>query len=306
MFWRVVRGPVHGHLDREHVRVVDRLLDEPLDAGRERLVRIVDEHVARAHRGEHVGLVVLVPGAGAERGIRDRRPGDLADVRMTIESGDLPQIAQVEQPLDVVHLYLVDPEPFDQPRAHRRVHAGADLEPHDLAEAPAPKLVLDRLEEVVGLVGHLEVGVARDPEHVVAEDVHPGEQGVQVTGDDLLERDQRVGRDLDEPRQDLLRDLDARVDLLVEIGVVQPHDQAERQVRDIGERTAVADRERRQHREDLLAEMTRDQALWGGGLLAADDPDAVLGELGPHDLGELPGLAAVELAHLLGHALEHL
>ena len=223
-----------------------------------------------------------------------------------VESGDLPEVAEVEQALDVVHLYLVDAEPFDQPRAHRRVHAGADLEPHDLAEAPAPKLVLDRLEQVVGLVGDLEVGVAGDPEQVVADDVHPGEQRVQVAGDDLLERDERVRRDLDEPRQDLLRDLDAGVDLLVEIRVVEPHDQAERQVRDVRERTAGADRERRQHREDLLAEVARDQARRRGGLLAADDSDAVLGELGPHDLGELPGLPAVQLPHLLGDALEHL
>ena len=57
---------------------------------------------------------------------------------------------------------------------------GADLEPHDLAEAPPAELVLDRLEQVVGLVGDLEVGVARDPEQVVADDLHPREQRVEV------------------------------------------------------------------------------------------------------------------------------
>ena len=39
-----------------------------------------------------------------------------------------------------------------------------DLEPHDLAEAPAAQLGLDGLQQVVGLVGDLEVGVARDAE----------------------------------------------------------------------------------------------------------------------------------------------
>ena len=62
----------------------------------------------------------------------------------------------------------------------------------DLAEAPAPELVLDRLEQVVGLVGDLEVGVARDPEQVVADDLHAREQRVEVLGDDVLERDERV------------------------------------------------------------------------------------------------------------------
>ena len=101
---------------------------------------------------------------------------------MAVDAGDLPQVAEVEHALDVVDLDLVDVEPFDQPGAQRRVHAGADLEPDDLAEAPAPKLVLDRLEQVVGLVGDLEVRVAGDPEQVVAEDLHAGEQRVEVAG----------------------------------------------------------------------------------------------------------------------------
>ena len=144
-------------------------------------------------------------------------------------------------------------------RAERRVHAGADLEPHDLAEAPAAQLVLDRLEQVVGLVGDLEVGVAGDAEQVVADDLDAREQRVEVLGDDVLERDERVLGDLDEPRQDLLGDLDAREHLVVEVGVVQADDQAERQVRDVRERPARADRQRRQHREDLLAEVALDR-----------------------------------------------
>ena len=57
---RVVARPVHGLLDREHVRVVDRLLDEPLDRAHERVVRVVQQDVALAHRAQHVGLRVLV------------------------------------------------------------------------------------------------------------------------------------------------------------------------------------------------------------------------------------------------------
>ncbi len=86
---------------------------------------------------------------------------------MPVDRGDLPQVAHVEQPLDVVDLDLVDAQPLDQPGAQRRIHAGADLEPDDLAEAPPAQLVLDRLQQVVGLVGDLEVGVAGDPEQVV-------------------------------------------------------------------------------------------------------------------------------------------
>ena len=73
-----------------------------------------------------------------------------------------------------------------------RVHARADLDAHDLAEAPPAQLVLDGLQQVVGLVGDLEVGVARDAEDVVVEDLHAREQLVEVRGDDLLERDERA------------------------------------------------------------------------------------------------------------------
>ena len=140
---------------------------------------------------------------------------------MSFDPGELPQIAEVEHPLHVVDLQLVDVEPFDQAGAQRRVDAGPDLEPHDLAEAPPPQLVLDRLQQVVRLVGDLEVRVARDPEQVVADDLHPREERVQVRGDDVLERDERVLRDLDEPRQHLLRHLYPGERFVVEIWVVE-------------------------------------------------------------------------------------
>ena len=130
---------------------------------------------------------------------------------MALDPLDLPEVAEVEQSLDVVDLDLIYAQPFDQPRAQRRIHAGADLEPHDLAEAPAAQLVLDRGQQVVGLVGDLEVGVPCHPEEVVGDDLHPREQRVEVLGDDVLERDERVLGDLDEPRQDLLGNLHACV-----------------------------------------------------------------------------------------------
>ena len=68
---RVVARAVHGLLDREHLRVVDGLLDEALDRGREGVVGVVDEDVALAHRAHHVGAAVVV---GRRRGCGTRRP----------------------------------------------------------------------------------------------------------------------------------------------------------------------------------------------------------------------------------------
>ena len=72
--------------------------------------------------------------------------------------------ARSSRPSTLVDLAVVDLQRVDQLVAQLRVHAGGDLEPHDLAEAAAAELVLDRLQQVVGLVGDVVVGVAGDPE----------------------------------------------------------------------------------------------------------------------------------------------
>ena len=80
--------------------------------------------------------------------------------------------------------------------------------------APAPELRLDGLEQVVGVVGELEVHVARDPEHRTLGDLHPGEQRREEVRDHRLERDpQRFLADRDEAGEPL-GDLDAGEPLL--------------------------------------------------------------------------------------------
>ena len=174
---RVVGRAVHGHLDREHVGVLDRLLDEALDAGGERLVGVVHQDVALAHRGENVGLVLL---RVAEGGRGDRGPRLVAQVAVAVEPVDLPQVGEVEQPVDVDHLVLLEVQRVDQQLAQAGVHARLHLEADDLAEAALAQLVLDRPQQVVGLVGDREVGVAGHPEDAVLEDLHAGEQVGQV------------------------------------------------------------------------------------------------------------------------------
>ena len=79
-----------------------------------------------------------------------------------------------------------------QQRARRVRHRALDLEPDDLAEAALAQLLLDRHQQVGRLfLLDREVGVARDPEEVVLEDLHAREQRVEVGGDDLLEQDVR-------------------------------------------------------------------------------------------------------------------
>src|ERR1035437_5076838 len=93
---------------------------------------------------------------------------------------------------------------------------------------------------------------------------------------------------------------------MVQLRVAQADDQAQRQIRDVREGAPRPDRQRCEHREDLLAEMALDRAPLRVRLLAGDDPDALAGECGLDHVGELPGVALVELAHLLGDPLERL
>jgi len=149
---------------------------------------MVHEQVAFAHRAEHVRALVLVA--------QQPRVGDpderlLAQLGVAGQTDELPQRAHVEQPVDRVDLVLVDAEQARQLGEQALGAVGADLDAHDLAEAPASQLVLDGLQEVGRVVGDLEVRVARDAEHVVIDDLHAGEQRVEVVRDHVLERDEQ-------------------------------------------------------------------------------------------------------------------
>src|SRR5947209_9455154 len=127
-----------------------------------------------------------------------------------------------------------------------------------------------------------------------------------MAGDDLLERDERVLGDLDEPGQDLLGDLHACERVVVEVGIVKPDDQAQREVRDIRERPSGTDGQRRQHGEDLVAETAFDRLGRRLGLLAGHDPDPLPRQTREDHVAELAGMAVVELTDPLGDPLERL
>ena len=112
----------------------------------------------------------------------------LAQLGVPGQFDDLPQRAHVEQAVDRVDLVVLDAEQGGQRGAQLLRAARADLDPDDLAEAPPAQLVLDRLQQVGGVVGDLEIGVAGDPEDVAVGDLHAREERVEVVGDDVLER----------------------------------------------------------------------------------------------------------------------
>ena len=190
----VEAGPVQRLLDAEHRRVVGRLRHEGLDRRGERVVGVVDQHVALSEHGEE--LVRIVRGRG-ETGRRHRGPGLGVEVG-AVERVHAPQPAQVERCADAEDAVAADFELGGEEVDELVAHAGLDLEAQRLAEAAPAELHFDRDEEVVGLVlFERQVGVAGDPEGVVVADGHAREERVEVGRDDLLERHEAlaVGHD---------------------------------------------------------------------------------------------------------------
>ena len=147
-----------------------------------------------------------------------------------------------------------DAELGDQQLEDVLVDGLLDLEPHRRAEPAAQQLLLQRGEQVLGVVLlDLEVLVAGDPEGVHAEHLHAGEQPLEVLGDDVLERHEPLVADGHEPREDR-RHLDPGEVLLAGLRVAHQHGEVERQPGDVRERVRRVDGQRRQHREDPLLE----------------------------------------------------
>ena len=214
------------------------------------------------------------------------------------------------RPSTGVDLVVGDAQQLDQLRAQARRAARADLDAHDLAEAPPAQLVLDGLQQVGGVVGHLQVGVARHPEDVALDDLHAREERIEMVGDHVLERDQHglaldrraqpVAPEHEKPGQDLSRDLDAREHGLIGDRVAHEHREAERQVGDVRERPARRDRERRQRGEDHALEVPGQlRALSIVELVDADERDPVLGQLRTQRALEAGAQPAAQPEHAL-------
>ena len=117
----------------------------------------------------------IVLGPAANRGWRDRHPGLILQLG-PVEARELHRVREVEQPVDEIDLVVLDAEAPLQPVEHHRRDRRRHLDPDDVAEPPSAQLQLDCLEQVVGLVRDLEVGVAGEPEHGPLADLHLREQ----------------------------------------------------------------------------------------------------------------------------------
>ena len=208
------------------------------------------QHIAATDFVEHLRKVALC--AREARWYRGD-PWLVLQVR-PVDRHELLELGEVEESVDAIDLRLVGLESALQARDHLGGRRRAHFDAHDVAEAPSAELALDRLEQVVGVVGDLEVGVARHTEDGPLEDLDAREERREEVRDDLFEWDiEAATAELEEARQSL-RDLDAGEPRLTDVRVLGEDRQRERKSRDVRERLPRPDGKRRQDREDLAME----------------------------------------------------
>ena len=208
------------------------------------------EHRALAQLGEE-RLAIARGEAGRHHG----HPRVLLQLG-PVERGELAQLGQVEQAGHEVDLVRGDVEPALQLLEHLRRARARDLDAHRIAEAAAAQLELDRLQQVVGLVGDREVGVARDAESRALDDLHQREEPGEEVPDHALERHEQAPRADREKARQQLGDLHARETLLSSLRVADEQAEAQREPGDVRERLSRPDRERGQDGKDLGVEDT--------------------------------------------------
>ena len=130
----VAAGAVQRLLDREHRVVARGLLDERLDRVRERVVRVVQQHVAASHRPEHVAVFSAREGRrvlGRECGVLQLGPSQVVEI---------PQPAQIERRVDLIDVVGAELELAAQQREHLGRDLRVDLEPNRETELrPLPQ-----------------------------------------------------------------------------------------------------------------------------------------------------------------------
>ena len=248
---RLAAGAVERELQREHRRVGRRLLDERLHAGRERVVGVLQQHVAAAQRGEDVAGAAVRP---AQRGVGLRCERGGAQVRPGLCLGQCPERRQVQRRRRPVDLVGGDAELAHQQVQDPVAHVVGDLEPHRSAEPAPGELALQGVQQVLGVGVDLEVLVAGDPERRGLDHGQPREDLVQVGRDDVLEQHQPSARGSgrQQPGQQRRHLHPGEV---FGAGLVGHHDrEVQREPGDVRERVRRVDRQRREHRVDALGE----------------------------------------------------
>src|SRR6266508_2443262 len=255
--------------------------------------------------GEDVAAAYLVEDLGAravgEPPLREGMPGCVPQVR-AVELRELKQRAKTKRGVHAIDLLGRCPYTALDLPDQRLGRATLDLDANDVAEPSLAQLLLDRLQEVIGVIRDHEICVSRHPEDRLLLDVDAGEQERQETRDRVLERDKGTAlTQSEEPRQ-CPRHVDAREAPFAALFVACEDAEVQRQRRYVRERRCSAHGERRQDRQDLALEPLRQGSqLTRGKRLGRRHDDALFGEGGLQVAVPQRGLPRLQLEHTLLH-----
>ena len=302
---RVVARAVDRQLDRQHVGVGDRLLDEALDRRGERVVRVVDEDVALAHRREHVDLAVLA----LQARLGDRRPRRVAQLARgraarRSASGRRGRAARRRRRPGA-----------PRPRAPRRAARAAPgpCPASTSTRTTSPKRRRRSSASTARSRSSASSEISKSASRVTRKKPWsrisiPGNSASRFAAMTSSSGTKRRPRPTSTKRGSISFGTFTRANVVLAVlRVAHQHGEAQRQVRDVRERPAEPDGQRREHREDLAAEALGELlALLVAERLAADDADAVLGQRG-QQLGAQAARLALEVAQdPLADRVEHL
>ena len=150
---------------------------------------MVEDHILAANGGEDVVTFFLR--------LKERRT--MAGTKgISLRSGrsmeKMLEPAQGEWAGDLVDIFVLEFEIFEEDFEDLGGHVVIDFEADDIGETALPDAFFDGFEEIAGFeLLNGGIGVARDVEGMSFEDLHAGEERLQVMNDELLEPDEAQG-----------------------------------------------------------------------------------------------------------------
>ena len=176
------RGAVERLLDRDHVGIARRLLQE-LHHHVEGFVGVVDDQVLLPDGGEAVAAMVA-DALGIARIV-----GHEFEIG-PVEPGELGEIVERQHAVDQEHLVVGDGERALHEAAQFRRHRGVEFEPDHRAAPALLERGLEQPHQIFGLFLDFHFRVADDAEGALPLDRVAGKQPADEQRGRLLERDQ--------------------------------------------------------------------------------------------------------------------
>ena len=155
---------------------------------------------------------------------------------VAVEADDRPESRHIERAGKTEDLRLADVQFAHQQIQDVRIDCFFDFETNRRPEAAAYQFALEGLQKILGVIFFdFEVLITGDAERVMLADLHSREELVEVSGDDVFQRNVALIADFDEARKKRWN-FDSREEFGARRGISHHDGEIQRQTTDVGER----------------------------------------------------------------------